>query len=69
VAHRVLISGSLAGHSVGYGRNPWVFLQYVLGFRRLGLTIDYVVSESLAGQLKELANRLDTIQGMVGNGK
>jgi hypothetical protein len=38
----VLISGSLAGHPVGCGGNTWAFLQYVLGFRRLGFTTYYV---------------------------
>lgn len=42
MANRVLISGSLAGHPVGYGGNTWAFLQYVLGFRRLGFTAYYV---------------------------
>ena len=42
MANRVLISGSLAGLPVGYGGNTWAFLQYVLGFRRLGLTTYYV---------------------------
>ena len=50
-------------------RNTWVFLQYVLGFRRLGLTIYYVVRKPRRPSFRELANRLDTIQGMVGNGK
>jgi hypothetical protein len=42
----VLISGSLAGHPVGYGGNTWAFLQYVLGFRRLGLTTSYVKGQN-----------------------
>jgi hypothetical protein len=42
VANRILVSGSLAGHPVGYGGNTWAFLQYVLGFRRLGLHVYYV---------------------------
>jgi hypothetical protein len=46
VANRVLISGSLAGHPVGYGGNTWAFLQYVLGFRRLGLTTSYVKGQN-----------------------
>src|SRR5262245_7677522 len=33
---RILSSGSIAGHPVGYGGNVWAFLEWVLGFRRLG---------------------------------
>jgi hypothetical protein len=42
VANSVLIAGSLAGHPVGYGGNTWAFLQWVLGFRRLGFDVYYV---------------------------
>jgi hypothetical protein len=42
LARRVLISGSIAGHPVGYGGNTWAFLQWVLGFRRLGFDVYYV---------------------------
>jgi hypothetical protein len=42
MAKRILFSGSLAGHSVGYGGNTWAFLQWLLGFRRLGFDVYYV---------------------------
>jgi hypothetical protein len=42
VAKRILFSGSIAGHAVGYGGNIWAFLQWVLGFRRLGCDVYYV---------------------------
>jgi hypothetical protein len=42
MANSVLIAGSLAGHVVGYGGNTWAFLQWVLGFRRLGFKVYYV---------------------------
>jgi len=42
LAKRILISGSIAGHAVGYGGNTWAFLQWVLGFRRLGFDVYYV---------------------------
>lgn len=42
MAKRILFSGSLAGHPVGYGGNVWAFLQWVLGFRRLGFDVFYV---------------------------
>ena len=42
MAKRILISGSMAGHPVGYGGNIWAFLQWVLGFRRLGFDVYYV---------------------------
>jgi hypothetical protein len=42
VAKRVLFSGSIAGHASGYGGNTWAFLQWVLGFRRLGFEVYYV---------------------------
>ena len=41
-AKRILFSGSIAGHPVGYGGNIWAFLQWVLGFRRLGFDVFYV---------------------------
>jgi hypothetical protein len=49
MAKRVLFSGSIAGHAVGYGGNTWAFLQWVLGFRRLGFEV-YYVEESRAQQ-------------------
>ncbi len=41
-ARRILFSGSIAGHPVGYGGNTWAFLQWILGFRRLGFDVYYV---------------------------
>ena len=38
----VFSSGSIASHAVGYGGNTWAFLQWVLGFRRLGFDVYYV---------------------------
>jgi hypothetical protein len=34
--------GLNAGHASGYGGNTWAFLQWVLGFRRLGFEVYYV---------------------------
>jgi hypothetical protein len=42
MAKRIIISGSIGGHALGYGGNTWAFLQYVLGFRRLGFDTYYV---------------------------
>jgi hypothetical protein len=42
MSKRVLFSGSIAGHALGYGGNVWAFLQWVLGFRRLGFDVYYV---------------------------
>jgi hypothetical protein len=42
MARSVLFSGSLVGHPVGYGGNMWAFLQWLVGFRRLGLDVYYV---------------------------
>lgn len=42
MTRRILLSGSIAGHPVGYGGNVWAFLQWVLGFRRLGFDVFYV---------------------------
>ncbi|HVQ74827.1 MAG TPA: hypothetical protein VMT79_04730, partial [Candidatus Binatia bacterium] len=42
MAKRILLSGSIAGHPMGYGGNTWAFLQWVLGFRRLGFDVYYV---------------------------
>jgi hypothetical protein len=49
---RVLFSGSIAGHTIGYGGNTWAFLQWVLGFRRLGFEV-YYVEELRAQDLTE----------------
>jgi hypothetical protein len=49
MSKRVLFSGSIAGHAIGYGGNTWAFLQWVLGFRRLGFEV-YYVEESRAQQ-------------------
>src|SRR5215510_399544 len=42
MAKRILLSGSIARHGSGYGGNAWAFLQWVLGFRRLGFDVYYV---------------------------
>jgi hypothetical protein len=52
VAKRILFSGSLDGHAVGYGGNAWAFLQWILGFRRLGYDVYYVEER----QAKNLAD-------------
>jgi hypothetical protein len=39
---RVMIAGALAHHPIGGAGNAWAFLQYVLGFRRLGYDTYYV---------------------------
>jgi hypothetical protein len=39
---RVMICGALAQHPIGGAGNAWAFLQYVLGFRRLGFETYYV---------------------------
>jgi hypothetical protein len=56
LAKRVLFSGSIAGHPSGYGGNTWAFLQWLLGFRRLGFDVYYVeerrTGESMDESLK-----------------
>jgi len=49
LAKRVLFSGSIAGHPLGYGGNTWAFVQWLLGFRRLGFDV-YYVEERRAGE-------------------
>jgi len=39
---RVMIAGAIAHHPLGGAGNTWAFLQYVLGFRRLGFETYYV---------------------------
>jgi hypothetical protein len=39
---RVIIAGAIAHHPLGGGGNAWAFLQYVLGFRALGIETLYV---------------------------
>jgi hypothetical protein len=42
MARRILIAGALAQHPLGSAGYAWAFLQYVLGFRRLGFDTYYV---------------------------
>ena len=42
MAKRIMISGAVGGPVLGYGGNTWAFLQYILGFRRLGFETYYV---------------------------
>src|SRR5512141_909540 len=42
MAQRVIVCGALAAHPLGGAGNTWAFLQYVLGFRRLGFDTYYV---------------------------
>lgn len=39
---RIMIAGAIAHHPLGGAGNTWAFLQYVLGFRRLGCETYYV---------------------------
>ncbi len=39
---RIIVAGALAQHPIGGGGNAWAFLQYVLGFQRLGFETYYV---------------------------
>lgn len=39
---RIIICGAIAAHPLGGAGNAWAFLQYVLGFRRLGFDTYYV---------------------------
>src|SRR5437762_4138916 len=39
---RIMIAGAVAHHPLGGAGNAWAFLQYVLGFRRLGFETYYV---------------------------
>lgn len=50
---RIIVSGAIEAHPLFGGGNTWAFLQYVLGFRRLGFETYYV--EELAA-----ANCIDT---------
>jgi hypothetical protein len=43
-----LIAGAIAHHPLGGAGTTWAFLQYVLGFRRLGFETYYV--EHIDGQ-------------------
>ncbi len=42
MAKRIMIAGAIAQHPLGGAGNTWAFLQYVLGFRRLGFDTYYV---------------------------
>lgn len=42
MSKRILISGAIACHPVYGAGNSWAFLQYVLGFRKLGFDVYYV---------------------------
>jgi hypothetical protein len=41
MAKRVLVTGAMAQHPLGGAGNAWCFLQYVLGFNRLGFETYY----------------------------
>jgi len=58
MAKRVLFSGSIAGHAVGYGGNTWAFLQWVLGFQRLGYDVYYVEERPARDTLDERERRV-----------
>jgi hypothetical protein len=58
MAKRVLFSGSVAGHAVGYGGNTWAFLQWVLGFQRLGYDVYYVEERPARESLDERERRV-----------
>ena len=42
MAKRVIVAGAIGSHPISGGGNTWAFLQYVLGFRRLGFETYYV---------------------------
>src|SRR5215813_11466411 len=42
MAKRIMISGAMGGPGWGYGGQTWTFLQYLLGFRRLGYETYFV---------------------------
>jgi hypothetical protein len=42
MATRVMISGSIGSHPLYSAGNSWAFLQYVLGFRKLGIETYYI---------------------------
>jgi hypothetical protein len=42
MTRRIMIAGAIARHPLGGGGNTWAFLQYVLGFRRLGFDTYYI---------------------------
>jgi hypothetical protein len=46
MAKRIMIAGKMGGPVLGYGGNTWAFLQYLLGFRRLGFETYYVEHRS-----------------------
>ncbi len=41
-ARRVMVAGAIAHHPLGGAGNAWAFLEYVLGFRALGIETFYV---------------------------
>jgi hypothetical protein len=42
MTRRIMIAGAIARHPLGGAGNTWAFLQYVLGFQRLGFETYYV---------------------------
>src|SRR5687767_2865066 len=42
MAKRIIVAGSIESHPLAGAGNTWAFLQYVLGFRRLGFETYYV---------------------------
>jgi len=42
MSKRIMVAGAIAHHPLGGAGNAWAFLQYVLGFRRLGYDVCYL---------------------------
>jgi hypothetical protein len=59
---RVMISGAIASHPLYSAGNSWAFLQYVLGFRKLGIETYYVEQLNPEDCVDEAWNRAEFMQ-------
>ena len=55
----IVVSGALA-QKPGIGGHTWVFLQYLLGFRRLGYDVVFVDRANSAAEVSYLAEVMDS---------
>ncbi|MGH7870889.1 MAG: glycosyltransferase [Candidatus Binatia bacterium] len=57
MAKRIIVAGSIESHPLAGAGNTWAFLQYVLGFRRLGFETYYVEQLSPQDCIDDNENR------------
>ena len=59
MTQRIMISGAIGSQPLASAGNSWAFLQYVLGFRKLGLDVYYVEQLNAEDTVDSEWNRVD----------